>query len=289
MDKHMKKACFLVAVLLITVMLYGCAENPVKTENAVKGYMDLSKWDFEKSGITKLNGQWEFYWNKLLTPEDLAGGGIKPDTYYIIPGAMDKMEVDATPLSRFGHGTLRLRVKLPDRKTEWGLKTHWLLTSSAVWINGVPTVSYFENEASETEIILQVANYYDTAAQIDSLLMMALYHSGLFAMKRKDRSVLCFGLFCLLVAVRASLVGEALLLRLYPRMPWELFSKTVLLTLFIGLPVFAIYMRELFPNEISVRVCKIVIAASVLLAGTVLMTTSNIYDHTIIPCRSTCS
>ena len=32
--------------------------------------MDLSAWDFNRDGIVALDGQWEFYWNRLLKLED---------------------------------------------------------------------------------------------------------------------------------------------------------------------------------------------------------------------------
>ncbi len=34
------------------------------------GIMDLAEWDYEHNQIITLDGEWEFYGNQLLTPED---------------------------------------------------------------------------------------------------------------------------------------------------------------------------------------------------------------------------
>jgi hypothetical protein len=40
---------------------------------AHKGILDLRQWDFEKNGPIKLDGEWEFYWEKLYSLEDIIG------------------------------------------------------------------------------------------------------------------------------------------------------------------------------------------------------------------------
>lgn len=37
---------------------------------AQKGVMDLRGWDFERDGPVRLSGEYEFYWDILLSPED---------------------------------------------------------------------------------------------------------------------------------------------------------------------------------------------------------------------------
>ena len=41
-----------------------------KPPQAVDGVLDLSAWDFEKDGLVKLDGEWEFYWEQLLEPAE---------------------------------------------------------------------------------------------------------------------------------------------------------------------------------------------------------------------------
>ncbi|MBK7711557.1 MAG: hypothetical protein IPJ37_11790 [Bacteroidales bacterium] len=52
---------------------------------AVKGVMDLKVIDNPEKFIVKLNGDWEFYWGKILRPDDFSSGSVKPDYYGIVP------------------------------------------------------------------------------------------------------------------------------------------------------------------------------------------------------------
>ena len=52
---------------------------------AVKGILDLSEISNPEHFIIKLNGEWEFYWNKMLHPHDFNGVNIIPDYYGKVP------------------------------------------------------------------------------------------------------------------------------------------------------------------------------------------------------------
>ena len=68
-----KSVSFLFLLLsLFTLLLSGCGQQYANTTapKAVDGILDLSGWDFEKSGPIKLEGEWEFYWKQLLEPKD---------------------------------------------------------------------------------------------------------------------------------------------------------------------------------------------------------------------------
>src|SRR5262249_1428914 len=49
-----------------------------------------------------------------------------------------------------------------------------------------------------------------------SLLIMGLYHIGLFSLRTKDRSALWFGIFCILIAVRSLSIGTFFISRILP-------------------------------------------------------------------------
>ena len=56
-------------VIGLIALFSGCetsfAENTMPPK-ALSGILDLINWDFEKDGTIKLDGEWDFYWNKLL-------------------------------------------------------------------------------------------------------------------------------------------------------------------------------------------------------------------------------
>lgn len=97
--------------------------------------------------------------------------------------------------------------------------------------------SYFQPDKNELEIIYQAADFtfgdcaiitprLGLANQVSDesrlglsrdlflfgmLLIMAIYHFGLYYMRRKDRSPFFFGLFCLAFSIRLLIVGERFL------------------------------------------------------------------------------
>ena len=76
--------------------------------------------------LHSLNGQWEFYWQKLLTPEQWAGG-IAP-AFIQVPGSWKRPAAVREGLSRFGYGTYRTTFKVPPDKvgTMQALTLHYV-------------------------------------------------------------------------------------------------------------------------------------------------------------------
>lgn len=50
------------------------------------GSADLSGVDFSQGLLVALNGQWEFYWDRLLTPQDFSLTSQQPDSLMKVPG-----------------------------------------------------------------------------------------------------------------------------------------------------------------------------------------------------------
>lgn len=113
------------------------------------------------------------------------------------------------------------------------------------------------------------------------ILMMGLYHMGLFIIRAKEKSILFFGIFCFLIATRSLVTGERYLIGLFPDFSWEVYTKIAYLTFYIAAPVFAMYFRYIFPKEIPRYAISLVIVVSALFSGVVLVTTAKIYSHTL--------
>ncbi|MBI5010580.1 MAG: sensor histidine kinase, partial [Bacteroidia bacterium] len=80
---------------------------------ATKGIMDLSSLDKDKDFSVSLNGEWEFYWKRILHPYDFKNKSLKPDCYGKVPSYWtdyQKLSVETEPL---GYATYRLTVILP--------------------------------------------------------------------------------------------------------------------------------------------------------------------------------
>ena len=63
------------AFALLLMFLFNCSKSLIANDTAPKvenGVLDLSTWDFKNEGPVALNGQWEFYWNTHLKPDDFS-------------------------------------------------------------------------------------------------------------------------------------------------------------------------------------------------------------------------
>ncbi|MCX7843127.1 MAG: ATP-binding protein [Clostridia bacterium] len=179
--KDKAQALFLLILLIILLSsVYISYISPGKIQpSAKKGVLDLSDWNFEKNGNVMLNGEWEFYWDKLLTPEYFnLPHGINPDGYAVVPSSWHN-NAGSVPRSQKGKATYRLKVVIPEGMKKFGIKTKNIRMSSIMYINGMeagnngkpansrkeyimlnkPYSSYFFASSNTMEIIVQVANY----------------------------------------------------------------------------------------------------------------------------------
>src|SRR5674476_1446804 len=104
----MRTSLFLVFVLLISFTFTLNAKGPSPT--AVKGIFDLCEINNPDHFIIKLNGEWEFYWKKMLHPYDFIEGTYKPDYYGNVPSYWTDYPQESVKTERFGYATYKLTV-----------------------------------------------------------------------------------------------------------------------------------------------------------------------------------
>lgn len=193
----LKKSYFIVIILimisLIPIFLYVSKKPVINQPIAQNGYLDISRWDFGKNGNIKLDGEWEFYWNKLLTPEDFIKQKLhNPDGYISVPSAWNG-SIGEVQLSDKGAATYRLKVHLSDAQRAMGIKTTSIRMSSRIFIDGTeilssgspalspndgyvmantPYATAFHPEGNEIEIIVQVADFdYKAGGIVQSIYL----------------------------------------------------------------------------------------------------------------------
>jgi signal transduction histidine kinase len=169
--------------LLIIILLQAILCQVVNGISPVakNGTIDLRHISDSGQFIINLDGEWEFYWNKMLHPHDFAGSYIKPDYYGMVPSYWTDYPQDKIKTSKFGYATYRLKVLLPPgyRKT-MAFDLPVFDSSYDIYINnkyfggnGVPGKSGAESEPgyrrnffrydppSDTlTIIVNVSNYF---------------------------------------------------------------------------------------------------------------------------------
>lgn len=144
-----------------------------------------------------------------------------------------------------------------------------------------PGVFVFQNPGGVIDLVIHVSNFHyrdgglwrpltiglqDDIAEIKetrdylalavfgAMLIMALYHLGLFSLRKKDIFFLYFSILCMFVALRTLSTGEYLITHFFPSIGFKQVILCEYLSLFIGTSVFTLYMRSLFRSETSRRV-----------------------------------
>ena len=98
------------AVILSLVLNLNIAAAIPK---AVKGVIDLRGMADREKFIVKLNGEWEFYWGKMLSPDDFGTDSVKPEYFGYVPSYWTDYPQESVKTSGSGYATYRLKVLLP--------------------------------------------------------------------------------------------------------------------------------------------------------------------------------
>lgn len=89
------------------------------------------------------------------------------------------------------------------------------------------------------------------AVLFGSILIMGIYHIGLYGFRSGDIYPLYFGAFCIMITIRILTTGERYLVRIIPSIPYEILVKLVYVSFYLSIPFFAMYIQSLFPDEIK--------------------------------------
>ncbi|MBU7006024.1 ATP-binding protein [Phosphitispora fastidiosa] len=81
--------------------------SPLSARN---GILDLAGWDPERDGILSLGGEWDFYWNRFLSHDELKDSGPEADVKAEVPGVWNTYKINGSNLPGFGYATYRLKV-----------------------------------------------------------------------------------------------------------------------------------------------------------------------------------
>ena len=99
------------------------------------GKADLSGIDFSHNKLVSLNGQWEFYWNKLLMPEDFnSRQRPKMDSFMNVPGVWANNT--GTHYTRQGVATYRLSLNYPSTLKDPALRISGVANAYNLYVNG---------------------------------------------------------------------------------------------------------------------------------------------------------
>lgn len=113
-------------------MFIGCSDQKSEIKlKAESGVLDLTQIQFEND-VVRLDGQWKFFWNQLLAPNE-----VKPDEiieYIEIPSSWNK-HIRNEEQSGYGYATYRLLFKTSGN-IRLALKVPRMFTAYELWMNG---------------------------------------------------------------------------------------------------------------------------------------------------------
>ena len=183
--------CFFRFVLVcLCVWLDASQQCQAAPAKAVLGQLDLSTLDVAHGEVAALDGDWAFYWEQLLTPEDFGAGKPVPEVSYApLPSNWSKTSFRGQPLPARGYATYRLKIQPPPGEQELAIRVDEISSANRLWINSVLALECgvvghdsasevrklsrrivrFVSRGEPIEFILQVSSFHDSDGSIPSL------------------------------------------------------------------------------------------------------------------------
>jgi signal transduction histidine kinase len=325
-----KPKYILSTIIVILFLVGGCSTQTSSLPMVDKGVIQLEDWKFSDKQLVKLNGEWEFYWEQLLLPDEFDMPERREIQYLKVPMFWHKAKVDENQLSGKGYATYRMQVKLSQNQqgSLMGIYIPFGVESAySVWVNGnlvatagkvgtskvdmigqyYPKVAVFQAR-EENEIIIHISNFVQRTGGLwdpiviggaddlvqfwnkrlakelfvaGSIVMIGLYHLGLFFIRRKDQSPLYFGAFCLLIGLRSLFLGEVYISHMLPNLSFDVYKKFEYIGQYMGPALFLLYVQSLYPNEIKKRLVQLAVTIYSVMSVIVLVMPATLFTYTL--------
>ena len=165
-------------IISVLISLSACQQVTITPPPvSQQGLIDLQRWNFEQDGLVALEGEWEFYWQRLFGPEHAFDQQVAH--LVTVPESWDNYTIEGISPSAEGFGTYRIRLHLPDTQRIYGFYLPGQGTAYTIWVdeqrlggNGTvgtsastmvpykkPSAAFFQPDKTETEIIVQISNF----------------------------------------------------------------------------------------------------------------------------------
>ncbi|NOZ46311.1 MAG: SpoIIE family protein phosphatase [Chlorobi bacterium] len=218
-----KSLIFKLIISLVLVALFYNTNNQVYSQEAKKGFLDLSKWNFKQNGYTNLDGEWEFYWMQIIDSSNINKSEITG--YFEIPGLWNNKIIDSVKVNGNGYATFRLKVKLNNLKPV-AFKIGRVETAYKLIINNklvkeigkvgkssdkmqaawLPSIINYLPDTTLLEIIMQVSNFKHRKGGISSSILIGKPNQ----IFKEEERMIGFDLFLLGVLLIMALYHFAL-------------------------------------------------------------------------------
>ncbi len=317
-----------IILLFILLSVFVVKSNSqIVVEN---GKIDLSEFDFDKKNVS-LDGKWEFYGQKLYSPEDFSSSAQYIPSFVEVPKLWNSIEKNNSnpEIKNNDYGTYRIIVRTGKINHLYALNINRIQSAYKLWIDGEVYATegkvgknfdemspkwssvdiIFKTNNVETEIIIQVSNFYHKKGGIEHsisfglpenilneswsilgldifligvLVIMFIYHLLMYLLLKKDRSNLYFALFLLFSASFSLTTGEIFMMKIFPDFFWELLIKMNYISNYLRGVFFILFISFLFKKELSKKIVKYIVIVGVGMSFLVLITPARVYTHTLL-------
>ncbi len=145
----------------------------------------------------------------------------------------------------------------------------------------LPLIAQFIVDSPTTELVLHISNFqqrtggilrsikygnYDiiikqyelkifiTLFVTAALLVILLYHIGLFIFNKGYTTNLYFAFYCAVIGLRLLLIDEKLFVKYVSSLPWDMYLRMEYCTILLGIISFAQFIKGLYPKNINRKV-----------------------------------
>lgn len=153
-----------------------CVSFSAFSEEAV---LDLRKNDWSEGKIHSLQGNWDFYWQQLISPKQFSGHDSKPVSFPV-PGAWNSPPSGELSFPGFGYASYKINILIPPSKTNLFLAIPDMASAYKLWSNGkivaengvvgtskksetpayLPKQVALSSDNGKLELVLQTSNYH---------------------------------------------------------------------------------------------------------------------------------
>lgn len=172
------------------------------------------------------------------------------------------------------------------------------------WVNKSVSLDRFDGQS--LELVFQVANFEHSKGGIwrspiigseegfnisrtnkngffilitGGIIMGGLFFLGLYAFGRHDKAILYFSLFCFVYCYRLVGAEPYTLHMFFPDLPWWFTTKLEYLSMFLSAPLFGLFVKSLYPDEVHNRVIQVFNSYYFILCFIIVVSPAMIYTQ----------
>ena len=185
------KGVWLISLCLLLAAC-GSSNSTIETPQAIDGQLDLTGWDFKNNGTVNLSGQWAFYWQEFIYPNQISN--TSNFQYVPAPAVWTEYEINDQALPPEGFATFHLTVQVPDPSQIYALFISGEGTAYTLWIDNVevaqngrvaknkqnmiaerkPQIVFFQPTGASVDLVIQISNFHHRKAGLRNEITMGL-------------------------------------------------------------------------------------------------------------------